>query len=267
MSVNTLPAQQFSSQSDAMSSRIDGITRCTRYACGPNRLQLCGPDMHHEVIAYLAAGASDGGLAQILRGFQTLYPYLENIAHANHIRDPFHTRIVEAYWIGNELLDAITPRAYFRHITDIRQLRRTPSNSHTFDTLAEKLRHGATMHHNFHVMNVWQRTGYVQEAHTLNSMDQCRVSWGTVTKIDGPYLTLKRQPLATAGGKLLLGPEETVKIIRRLNDASFVDDLRAGDVISLHWDVPCDIVDARELRNLKKYTALALSLANITVLS
>ena len=80
---------------------VDGIARCTRYAFGPNRLHLCGPDANKEVLAYLKEGVSDPGLENLLRRFSTLYPYLQHIAQANHIADPCDERVVEAYWIGN----------------------------------------------------------------------------------------------------------------------------------------------------------------------
>jgi len=242
--------------------QIDGVARCTRYAFGPNRLHLCGPDMNHEVLAYLAAGASDDGLTHILRGFQTLYPYLKSIAHANHIRDPFNARVIEAYWIGNELLDTITPRRYYRYITEIKQFKRTPSTNRSFDTLAEKLRHGATMHHNFHVLNVWQSMERAQKTDTLENMDKCRISWGVVRRIDGPFLTIKRKPLQSLDNKLTLGEAKSIKIIRHLDDTRFGNEIQVGDTLSLHWDIPCEIINKRETHNLKKYTDLAIALAN-----
>ncbi len=243
-------------------SFIDGVARCTRYAFGPNRLHLCGPDMNHEVLAYITAGASDDGLTHMLRGFQTLYPYLKSIALANNIRDPFDGRVVEAYWLGNDLLQTIPPRTFFRHITEIRKLKREPSNARKFDLLINKVRQGAKMHHNFHVFNVWKRTGNVEEAHSLESLDKCRISWGHVQKVDGPYLTLKRSSLLGIGDKLILGPKESVKIARQLQDNSFVSEIKKGDILTLHWDIPCEIITPLQLTHLKKYTLWSLALAN-----
>src|SRR3989338_5875958 len=93
---------------------MDGIARCSRYAFGPNRLHLCGPEKNREVLSYMSQNASDEGLKQILREFQTLHPYLVSIAQANRIRDPFDDRVVEAYWIGNELLNAIPAKVFHR---------------------------------------------------------------------------------------------------------------------------------------------------------
>ena len=49
----------------------DGVAVCTRYAFGPNRLHLCGPDMNQEVLSYLNTGAIDSGLTNIIVKFQS----------------------------------------------------------------------------------------------------------------------------------------------------------------------------------------------------
>ena len=63
----------------------DGVARCARYAFGPNRLHMCGPDANREVLAYLSEGVADDGLMYLLAKFKTLYPYLETIAHAKRL--------------------------------------------------------------------------------------------------------------------------------------------------------------------------------------
>ena len=89
---------------------IDGLARCSRYSFGPNRLHYCGPDKTREIYDYIKEGAGDAGLGLILKEFKTLYPYLRLIAEANNIRNHFDDRVVEAYWIGNELLENVEKR-------------------------------------------------------------------------------------------------------------------------------------------------------------
>jgi hypothetical protein len=282
----------------------DGVSQCARYAFGPNRLHMCGPDANREVLAYLNEGSkrsekqtallradetgepmrrapaspgfADGGLSHLLTQFKTLYPYLETIAHANKIEDIFDARVVEAYWLGNELLDSIQPKTFYRHLTENLQLKKHLKPAE-FNTLTTKLsapfsvnfsgfqrRAYARAHHNFHVMNVWKRTGHVQEEHTLESMDQCRISWGKVTAVEGPFISVERQPLAL-NGKLALGSPIQTKITRRLEDSSLMEDVAIGDVISIHWSMPCEILNPIQLTNLKRYTRQAIALANQTL--
>ena len=80
-----------------------------RYAYPPNALGLCGADTPRTLLEYGDAHASDGGLAELARTFEGAWPYLELIAGANGLADPLDPRVVEAYWVGNELLDRVRP--------------------------------------------------------------------------------------------------------------------------------------------------------------
>ena len=232
---------------------MDGVARCSRYSLGPNRLHLCGPDLNREVLSYIHENTSDDGLANILKQFKTLYPYLQQIANANHIKDPFDPRVVEAYWIGNQLLDTIPPKTYYRHLTDNLQIQKmSPPNQ--MHQLKDKLAQGALMHHSFHVLNIWRRTGHHDVEHTPDTIDKCCVTWGKVLKVSGPTLTVSRQPI--------FGPPKKQKIIRQLEHTSLLDDVKTGDFISIHWDTPCEILNPRQVANLTKYTNLSLQLAN-----
>ena len=49
----------------------------------------------------------DQGLVQQVQAFSGAWPYLELISAGCDIRDPLDQRVVEAYWVGNELLDRV----------------------------------------------------------------------------------------------------------------------------------------------------------------
>ena len=99
----------------------------------------------------------------------------------------------------------------------------------------------------------------------LESMDQCRINWGTVQTVDGPYIYVKTRPLMILQGKLTLGEPMLKKVIRRLETDSFFDEVKTGDIISMHWGVPCEILTTLQAATLEKYTLLHLRLANQTI--
>jgi hypothetical protein len=242
----------------------DGVTRAARYGFGPNRLHLCGPDANRDVFAYLEAGVSDPGLQYLLKGFSTLYPYLQEIAQANGIADPFDDRVVEAYWVGNALLEVVPQQRFYRHLRDSLDLKRKyPARE--FSQLVAKLGQGARMHHNVHVLNAYKRTGHDAKLHTLESMDACRVSWGKVIKVEGPTVTVERQPLVQQERKFSLGSAVALKIRRRLEEDGSLDDLKVGDTVTIHWGVICEVIRPSNLRFLKHYTNLAIRLTNPTL--
>ena len=242
----------------------DGVSRCARYAFGPNKLHLCGPDANSEVFAYLKEGVSDPGLQNIMKGFNTMYPYLKQIADANNIADPFDVRVVEAYWIGNELLEHVPSQQFSRHLREGLRMR-ARQGAKPFDQLVDKLRHGARMHHSFHVFNAYKRTGHDAQFHDLDSMDACRVSWGKAIHIEGPKITVMAKPLLLDGHHVKLGEAIERTITRRLEDDGTFDELTSGDWITMHWHVPCEVVTEREVGFLERYTQQSISLANTTL--
>lgn len=243
---------------------MDGVLRCTKYAFGPNRLHLCGPDSNSEIFAYMVQGATDEGLTSLLRKFQTMFPYLKSIAEANNIRDPFDNSVVEAYWIGNRLLDIISKKQTYAHLKEGLKVNKLLKKKE-FSEVEKKIDSGAKMHHSFHVFNIWKRTGNDNSYHTLDSMDKCRISWGEVKSVDGPVIMVKTQPLfLSPDGSLHLGNEIEKKLIRKLND-DYMIDVKIGDIISIHWDVPCEIITPIQKQYLERHTQLSINLANLAL--
>ncbi|MFH1430013.1 MAG: DUF6390 family protein [Candidatus Uhrbacteria bacterium] len=239
---------------------LSGIQRCSRYAFGPNRLHYCGPDAHRDLHAYIEAGITDAGLTELLAKFQTMYPYLRTIARANAVRDPFDARVVDAYWIGNALLDRVGVHEFHRLLVEEHGLKRKLGT--TFSDIEEHLERGALPSHTFHVLNIWRRTGHHAAPHTIESMDACRVSWGLITKTDGPFLEINRRALIRTGDTLALDEPKSIRIARGLEAPLEIDEARVGDTISLHWGVPCEVLTPAQARNVERYTLQSIQLAN-----
>jgi hypothetical protein len=192
-----------------------------------------------------------------------MYPYLRHIAEANRIEDPFDDRVVEAYWIGNELLEHIEKKKFYHHLVDGLKLKKKLGRS--FALVEAKLEQNAVPHHSFHVFDIWKRTGHVEQAHTLESMDECRISWGTVTAVAGPSITVLTKPLRYAEEKLYLGDEVEKKINRKLETTYDIEQLTPGDIVSIHWSVPCEKITAKQAKTLEHYTRRHIALANQTI--
>lgn len=84
----------------------------------PNRLGYCGPDENDVLFDALVNNKPTKELMNALRGFQAAYPYLRFIAHSQGLEDPFDYRAVEAYWIGNDLLQRIAPNEFYDHLRE-----------------------------------------------------------------------------------------------------------------------------------------------------
>lgn len=232
-----------------------------RYAYPPNSLGFCGADETRTLLEYGAAGASDGGLVELARTFEGAWPYLTLIATANRIADPLDPRVVEAYWVGNELLDSVSANALARHVEDRFRGRIGRSWERMLDTVAA----GAVPHHSFHVFAVYpwlglMRTGIIDEP--LRVLDRCRTTPAVVQHIDQDVARVLLRPLLWNGRTLELGPWSPRDV--RWQDAglALVPDLRPGDWVSLHWDFACDRLAPLAVAALDRATRRALCAVN-----
>lgn len=243
---------------------MDGVLRCSRYAFGPNRLHFCGPDANREIWDYVNAGFTDFGLQKLLKGFETLYPYLQHIARENNIRDPFDPRVVEAYWLGNALLDATDKRDLHTYFIDNLRLKdKLPIQK--FRLLEERIGQGILPNHNYHVLNIPKRMGHQEMDASPEFMEGCRVSWGTVKSVSGPTIVVEYEPLLSVAGKLTLGEKAEKKLVRRLEADYDIEMLATGHIVTMHWDIPCEVITAEMAQNLRKHTLKAVAIANASI--
>jgi hypothetical protein len=239
---------------------LAGPLRFIRYAFMPNRLRYCGGDDNRTLFEYGIENVVDGGLTPMLRRFTGALPYLRLIASGNGIADPFDERVVEAYWLGNELLDRVEARQIHDAL-----LERFGSQlqGRTRELVLGKAPAGARPHHNFHVFDVHARVGEIEN--TLETLDQCRVSWGRVSQTLGAELIVERQPLTLEDGKLALGPAMTTRVLRQVEGRGFADGAQPGDWVSLHWSWVCETITSSQQAALARHTFHHLRLANETL--
>lgn len=239
---------------------ITGTTRFIRYAFMPNRLRYCGGDDNRTLFDYALETVREPPLEQMLARFTGALPYLRLIARENGIPDPFDERVVEAYWIGNELLERVEARQLYDALDERFGKQLSPRLR---ALVLGKAPAGARPHHTFHVFDVHARVGELE--HSLETMDQCRISWGRVRAVDGAELVVDRQPLVLVDGKLALGPAETVRVTRQVDGRGFADAAQPGELVSLHWGWVCEVLTPRQQATLARYTAHHLALANQTL--
>ena len=89
-----------------------GLLLCTKYSVAPNYFGYCGPDENMSLIDHLRENVIDKEVHSILSEFETLFLNLTFIARENKIQDVFDKQVVEAYWIGNRLLECISNKDY-----------------------------------------------------------------------------------------------------------------------------------------------------------
>lgn len=242
-----------------------GALRFGHYAFPPNRLGYCGPADHQSLLEYVASESCDEGLLQLERRFDGAYPYLNLIALANGIADPFDERVVEAYWIGNAFLEKVTAAPFYE---SMQQRFSVGMKGTDFQWLSTKLEMGARPQHNFHVFEIYTRIGLMRDtraAVALEAMDACRVSWGRVAAIEGSEVLVERPQLVLQNGEMSLSEPRAARVTRQRDGHGFVDAVRVGQHVSIHWDWACEILSRDALGRLQRATAASLRLANLTI--
>jgi uncharacterized protein DUF6390 len=237
----------------------EGALLAARFSFMPNRLGYCGPEENRAMLEYLADGHSDPGLEQILTRFAGAFPYYAFIAAANGIADPFDVRVIEAYWIGNHLLARIEAADLWRHLED-RFRSRFPAR--LLRSVLGQVPSGGRPHHNFHVFSMPVRTGHEETAHSLATMDACRISWAKVVAEHGDTLLVEHRALVLAGDEMVLGAAEPRSVLRRFDGTTLPVEARAGDIVAVHWGCACHRLTRTQARSLAYYTRLHLALAN-----
>lgn len=231
---------------------MDGPTLFSRFAFPPNELGLCGPD-DARFLAEVAAGGESGGIHEVLKAFTGAYPYLSLIAEDRSIGDPLHPAVVEAYWLGHGATTHVDLLTFGNHLRD-RFLPRAHGDGwmHIEHSL-ESVPHPT---HAFHVFGVYPWLGKLRDGMvdpSLRILDRCRIRWGTVEAVDGFSATVTSLPLTWSEGRLALGDpiREQVNLYAGLAPSP-------GDVLALHWDWACAILDPSRVASLKADTVRIL---------
>jgi len=243
---------------------LGGALLFARYAYPPNELGYCGPDEPGELLERVSAPSgslrAEQGLRRLATGFEGAWPYLELIAAANGLTDPLDRRVVEAYWIGNSLLDRVSPGLMVRSLED--RFRRRVGGS--WDRLVATAV-GASPHHSFHVFGIYPwvgllRGGRVEEP--LRVLDRCRIRAGQVVSVDGDSAVVESRPLEWDGRVLREGEPRPETVVVGAAGRSLAGALVPGEWCTLHWDWVCQRVGPHQVAALRGRSAQQLDLVN-----
>ena len=242
--------------------KTSGPALFASYAYPPNSLGYCGPD-DPEALLGMATDRTppDRDMRHLAAQFAGAWPYLELISGCNGIPDPLDRRVVDAYWVGNALLERVPGQALWRSL-DQRFRARAGSR---FELMAAPVPLGCAPHHSFHVFCVYPWLGLLKagmENPALTVLDRCRIRWGTVESLCGDQVIVRNRVLEFSGSKLCLGPEVNECVSRSLDGVGFVEDLVPGDTVSMHWDWVCERLGPDRVACLKRWTAHNLAAVN-----
>ncbi len=233
-----------------------GAIMFARYAYPPNVLGYCGPDDASTLLSRDAPD-TDARIARHAREFEGAWTYLALIAASAGIADPLDERVVEAYWVGNELLDEIDQGAM------LDELRRRFVGQNDAGWIP------GPPHHGFHVFTIYPWVRLLRRdanrSVAVSVLEQCRIRWGRVLAVEGERVRVLTHPLVFADGVLRLGPAREQTAAWSIDGVSVLPSLAVGDHVALHWDWVCDVLDDRQRKELEARNDEQLAATNLAL--
>lgn len=249
-----------------------GILLCAKYAASVNFLGYCGPDEFQNIIDHLRENVANRELKLLLRQFETLFPYLNLIAKTNKIDDPFNERVVEAYWIGNSLLEKVKEADLIFHLRENLLLERKLAKVDFKKLIKKSFLLPFLPHHAFHVVNIFKMARLDLDSYKIEAIDNCRIGWGEIDKIlniknkihnqKTNKILVRTRRLKLKNGALVLDKPVTREIRVDYKGEEFIKNLKVGDWVSFHWGYLSDFLTDRQVKNLKFYSQKAIDFYN-----
>jgi len=231
---------------------MNGVALCSRFSLPTADRRFCGPATAPGSLRDALRGKA-ARARQDLRRFEALFPYLEVIAEETG-KDPLDEEVIEAYWIGNSLLERDW-RPGFLEI--LRRLEKRGLPRTIGERLAQSLPPRPLPYHTFHVLfvGVGAVTGHVPT--TLRNMRECCIGWGRVARL-GERIEVDTMGLCrTPAGVGVTGPRSCV-----LNRGEGLGDVAVGDVVASHWGEAVLRLTETQVRSVARFTATAVASAN-----
>jgi len=250
----------------------NGLLLCAKYAVPPNFFGYCGPDENQSLRQHLQENLADKEINHILAEFETLYPYLQLISRENNINDPFDEKVVEAYWLGNNLLEKVSNNQYIPFLNERLKAEKKLSNV-TYQKLRTNLLKTKFLpHHNFHVVNIFKNSQI--NRNLLQTMDECRINYGRIiqkSKIKSQNYNSKfKSNIQVETKQLIINSKQLTMsqsyVVKRItidqNNRDLLKKIKSDSIVSFHWGIVCDILNERQVKNLEFYTQGAINFFN-----
>jgi len=218
-----------------------GVELSAKFALMPNCLGHCGTDWFAGVFArYLAGKAGGEDLKAELKQFTAHYGYLKLIGDCNK-RDAFDEKVVEAMWLGNELLENVGKKDLQKLI--LGRFVDAGMQKQRARKLVENMPENAVPHHSFHVLYIGSISGKLMPS--LVNAERCLIRSGRVIAAQGGHAELECWGLT---GRRL---EESLLSVNGIRPE------RApvkGERMALHWGMAAARISEEQEKALISYT-------------
>jgi hypothetical protein len=231
-----------------------------RFGYPPNALGYCGPSDAKMVADLVTSGSHEASaeLEHLIEAFLGAWPYLDLIAQKANL-SPLDYSVVEAYWLGNSLIEDVDPLTWGNSLDE----RFRQRAGWDWDNVVGALNEGGVPNHAFHVFCVYPWVGLLQSgtaAAALEVLDRCRIRWGRVVESSNGKVLVESRPLRWDGATLDLGDTRVESVDAPITPEAVA--IHQGDDVALHWNFVCQTLTAGQLQTLRANHDRHLALVN-----
>lgn len=213
------------------------------FAYSPNSHGYCGLESASAAFSKCIKHGSCNTVAKELKSFITLYPYLKTISRIRKLQF-YDYKVIEAYWIGNELLKDFPISGYQMLI---REFEKQGVPKWLTKDLSKRYPKKFIPHHLFQVLHVGVGQASGSVPFNIKSINDCMIRFGDVKSLQKDYLVASINGLQKNGSKYELKKGD-VKI--HINDALFLKP-KIHSRICIHWGHIVKKFTIKEEKNIR----------------
>jgi len=220
---------------------IPAVKLAAKYSFMPNKLKYVEQgDADQIILDYCCGHRKNYKMArELIESMESVNIFLRLIAEKNNLNQ-LSKKVVEAYWIGNELLDNING-------SDIKKALKKELKPEVARLLSKKVPGNALPHHSFHVFHINAVTG---APIFFSNIDNCRIHPAIVSDVSKSTLIVSYKPLVKFS-KI----EQKQDVEKKINyNPKLSGNLAVGDIIAVHWNLAIDKLTPKQSQDLEKYT-------------
>lgn len=233
---------------------IKALQLASRFALPPNSLGYCGRDSAPERFKSCVIHEKCDDVADEIKKFIVLYPYLKTISSITKL-PKFSHKVIEAYWLGNTTLSHVKNKDY---LILLQNLARQGVPTWLIDELKDRRPKTFIPTHLFQVLHVGVGRASGSVKYNLESINNCMIRWGVVEKMQKSTVDVVYNQLALRGGKYRLVQEkERLPFI-----PGFLPEVEKGDIVAAHWKQIVKKLDDNEVQNITVWTNKVLDVIN-----
>lgn len=225
---------------------IKALKLASLFSYSPNSRGYCGCDSAGPAFQDCIQNNNCDNVSHELSRFIALHPYLQTIGKIRNL-SPFDYKVIEAYWIGNDLLEDF-PREGYGVLLEEFVKQGVPKWLVT--SLRAKIPKLFIPHHLFQVLHVGVGQASGSVPFNINSINSCMVRHGKIIDVTNKSLIISLAGLRLVKGKYL--PKITSSSIP-IHSALFCKP-KVGDIVAIHWGQVVKILKAQELERLELWS-------------